>query len=592
MSASDSGTRYSDEEDALVDELASNRSSSGDIEGACFPGVHGRFFDAEDSCSDVVVSPHRDASRLIIRLPARRHPSPNHIPRAPSHSPPALDPLSVEGIARGLTPTSSDVELTPIRAWARRAPSPSHRLGKRARSPGSPLQEFSDDDNPFLLPTRRTLFDVDGPSRKEVTAPKRKRGRPRKDTSTQAADAPLAVERLNPSIDLWAVVDFPPIEEKVGRGKKVKTTKVPPRKFGPAKISTAISFDQFKAILATVVKSSTTRLQLSTFSFCLEKAKRSSAYPMTDAAQYESMMKRVQQVPPKDRSATMLLILMSPPLPPEVEEDLPEWADGFRAPRAGNMPASSTMSSALGNLVGSAKNVDEKLDIYAMQLKSRWPKEACVLHKASHCYRRTEGGAEVHFVLDPARLSVWAVRLKRDPRKVTVDIPPENAYFETVRATAVVPLMAQASLPIAATPYGAPPATIPAGVGPPPPPPPPHTPYAAPPYAGYYAPPPPPSGYYPSPYAAPPHAPSSHRHRPPSPVSSPPPPSMELNEFCKQYMMSDRVHQALDEAHFRIGQKLSDQYTHSDLPPLTLFEFNDFKAAYKRYRIQAHGAEH
>ncbi|KAI4518009.1 hypothetical protein K525DRAFT_280714 [Schizophyllum commune Loenen D] len=572
MSASDVDRGWSEEEDVLEDELDSNRSSSGDVE---------------------VLSPCEGAKRLVIRLPARRAPptsalSPQPAPR--TSTPPARDPLSVEGIFAGLEPSSSDPELTPIRAYARRPASPTHRHAKRPRSPPS-LQESSDDDNPFLLPVTRTLFDVDVTPSEEVVPPKRKRGRPRKDqqakAATAAAQAPLAVEELNPSIALWVVVEFPPIEEQVARGRKVKTTKVPPKKFGPAKVSTTISFDMFKSIVAKVVMSTVPCLQLLTFSYCLEKAKRSSAYPMTDATQYESMVNQVQQVAPKDRSSTKLLIIMSPPLVPTVVDDVPVWAAGYKAPPPRPRPAPGSVSQALQNLVGGAKNTDERLDLVAAQIKRRWPLGACKAHVKKHCYRRMEGGAEVHFILDPTLLNVWSIKLQRDPKHVTLDIPPSDSqFFDTERATLIAPPSAASSTSLPVPPHGTPTAATPPG------PPPPHTPYAAPPYAGYYA--PPPHGYYAhTPYTTEPLAPyrppgHHHHRRHPSPPSSPPPPDMDLDEFCRQYKLSDRIRQALDDAHFRIGQKLTDQYTCTDLPPLTVFEFGDFKAAYKRYRTSAY----
>lgn len=464
------------------------------------------------------------------------------------------------------TPTGLSPSLSPIGR-------PTKRILSRSPSASSDIAIIEDFDNPFRVifpdpvPTRRS------PSpRAPSPPPKRPRGRPRKIKRV----TPEPEEEPVPCINMWALVKSRPKQELTGKGRKKQTKMVtdPPVMRGTVKLSADATYDDFLALLAseTIAHCDVNLLVRESLGFYFMKNNKKSGmeFPLASRSQFPTLIAKIKGIAAKDRDLTELVVTMLVPNKRKRNTSVPRWHADFSAE---DDDAEPEPVFDLDALLGSApRNIDEAIAPFISALESKYPIGGCPEHPDNHCYIWHKTGGALHFVLDGNRMKVWALAIKR--KQATFDLHPlSSRFFLPKEAVNYAPPRA-AALPAVGPSVATPPVPgrmpdmFPQFYGMP------YAPWDMP-YPSRYG-----RGHA-APYdmGVPPQTPRNH---PREPLSSPPPPTMDLAEFCRNYDLDDGIYAALSDGRFRIGDKVKD-LSELDFPGLTKCEWLRFKRVYERY---------
>ncbi|KAK7468536.1 hypothetical protein VKT23_003041 [Stygiomarasmius scandens] len=214
-----------------------------------------------------------------------------------------------------IEPSSGSEVITPVPGeleddfWLRRAPSidslPENPLDNVAQ-PANPPEDPFVIEQPGIVPGIPTLP-------VELVAPK-KHGRPRKNaTAIPSSSTSTPVVPLGPTSAITfntAITVIMPDQATWSRNNKTKTTKVPPKTFGPVEAAIGVTWDEYVSLIRNELQCHNVR-QLQVSSFCWHfEGKKGTLLGLQNQAHLDQLFKQLQAC----KGEKLIVLTMDPPL--------------------------------------------------------------------------------------------------------------------------------------------------------------------------------------------------------------------------------------------------------------------------------------
>ncbi|THU95154.1 hypothetical protein K435DRAFT_966583 [Dendrothele bispora CBS 962.96] len=359
--------------------------------------------------------------------------------------------------SRGTAPppySESTIESTEIIAVTNNPEFASRRAPSIDSLPENPVEGWTPAplEDPFVIEQPGPVLAIPVPPLPSP-APK-KRGRPKKNPEPTASvgpvgpePVPIPSEPVPPPIITFSTALSVVMPESVSRSRngKTKTTKVPPKSFGPIEANIGVSWDEYADLIRKELQCADVRqLQVSSFYWHFE-GKKNTLLGLQNQSHLEQLFKRLQA---RTKGEKFIVLVMDPPLKVIKRTDSLPWASPKASDASNTQPETLLVPTTgvdedqlsdddnVGPMAKKARLDDDLEEIVTKIARDYHGK--CDQHSMISCFYHKP--TKQHFdVGDRRRALQWAAKIRREKDKPVpaVDItriPIGEGYFAAAHA--------------------------------------------------------------------------------------------------------------------------------------------------------------